>query len=63
MNIDTSYAAKTICADLDRLISSLEGMRLHNALEDMEALELAIFDLINAKAMVLLALVNTEVAH
>ena len=60
---DMTAAVKELSFDLDRLIGLVEGLKLSPQLHDVEALELALFDLINAKAMLLLALIGDEVVH
>ena len=63
MDNDTSYACSKLCAEIDAFISALDGFRLHRGVDDPEALEIAMFDLENAKAMILLALTGKEKAH
>ncbi len=63
MNHDLEYAAISICSEIDRLESALEGMALHRDLSDLEALEIALLDLESAKKSVLLALCGKEVQH
>jgi Ni,Fe-hydrogenase III large subunit len=63
MSHDLNYAASGLIAELDRVLSALEGMALHRDLVDLEALEMAMFDVENAKAAILLALCGKDVAH
>ena len=60
---DVHAAVKEFCFDIDRMIANAEGLRLSPQVEDLEALELAIVDLISAKAMFIDALIGTDVVQ
>jgi hypothetical protein len=60
---DMSSAIKEFLFDLDRTIANAQGLRLSPQVNDIEALEIAIFDLMNARAMLIDALVGNSVAH
>jgi hypothetical protein len=64
MSYDLDFAAAGLCAQIDQVISALEnGLRMHHDLHDLEALELALYDLENAKALIMLALCGKDKAH
>lgn len=63
MSNDSNAALAGFCFIIDRLISDVDGCKLKPDLHDLEALEMALFDLQNAKVMLLLALIGNEVAH
>lgn len=60
---DVHAAVNEFCFDLDRMIANAEGLRLSPQINDVEALELAIHDLISAKAMLIDALIGTDVVQ
>lgn len=60
---DMSAAIKEFMFDLDRTINNAQGLRLSPQVHDVEALEIAITDLYNAKTMLIEALVGNTVAH
>ena len=63
MSNDLNYAAQRFIIDIDLLISALHGIELHKDLNDRDALDMAIIDLMNAKGALLLALCGDEVAN
>ena len=60
---DMNSALREITFDLDRMIGNAQGLRLSPQVHDLEALELAISDLISAKFMLMDALIGESVAH
>lgn len=63
MNNDSNAALAGFCSIIDRLVADIDGCRLKPDLHDLEALDMALFDLTNAKVMLMLALIGDEVAH
>ena len=60
---DMVAALRELTFDIDRMIGLVEGLKLSPQVKDQDALEMAMFDLINSKAMIIMALVGEEVSH